>query len=559
VRTELARSSRPLLASTAALPRLLGASVLSCGKANLATLDGEPLPPSLAEAFRRDATRAHNVSPSERLEELTELTSELLRFYGPVPRSFITDALGLTEESARDVVAALADDGRVIIGELTLGATSVEVCDSENMERLLRLARAQGRPSIQALPIDRLPLFLATWQGLARDATEPDADSALRDGLDRLFGYPAPADLWESDILPARLSRYQPAWLDRLFRETDLTWVGCDPGRLLLTLEADRHLIAVTSSDGSVDADVSALFPPDAERLAFDDLLRRTGLPSAELSRRIWELAWRGLLTNDGFAAVRQGISTGFSPVTAESPGGARRRSSRSSFSRWRRTRPFDGAWRRLDAAPLPADPIEEDERQRDSARLVLARYGIVFRELLERELPSLGWGRLWRSLRLMELSGEVVAGQFFLDIAGLQFATPGAVQLLRDGLPTDSVFWVNACDPVSPCGLALVGGTLGPRRVPSNHLVLDGASTVIVSQQNARRLSIAVPPDHPRLPLYLGLFETQLTRYVQPVVSIVIESVNEQTAAASGYRPAFESRFRVVREQDSLRLLKRY
>jgi ATP-dependent helicase Lhr and Lhr-like helicase len=559
VRLEREGPAPPLLVAKAGLARLLAAGVVAIRAQPLMTPDGEPLTPALAEALDRDAENAAPNTPPERLEELIELTSELLRFYGPVPQSFIAETFGIDDDSTRGLVAALADAGRAIVGELTLGATAVEVCDSENMERLLRLARAQGRSSVQALPIERLPLFLATWQGLARDVTETEADSTLRDGLERLFGYPAPADLWESDILPARLSRYQPAWLDRLFRETDLAWIGCDPGRLFFALDQDRHLVTVTPGEGAADMDLSDLLPPDTGRHAFDELLRRTGLPSAELSHRIWGLAWRGLLTSDGFAAVRQGIATGFAPVPGESLGGTRRRPPRSSFSRWRGARPFDGAWRRLDPALAPADPIEEDERQRDSARLVLARYGVVFRELLERELPNLSWGRLWRSLRLMELSGEVATGQFFQGIGGLQFATPAAVQLLRDGLPDDSVFWFNACDPVSPCGLALADGTLGPRRVPSNHLVLDGSSQVIVSQQNGRRLSIAVAPDHPRLPLYLGLFETQLTRPVRPQASITVESINEQTATTSGYRQAFESLFHVVREQDALRLLRRY
>ena len=67
----------------------------------------------------------------------------------------------------------------------------------------------------------------------------------------------------------------------------------------------------------------------------------------------------------------------------------------------------------------------------RDRIRQVLQRYGVVFRELLEAELPRLRWSRLFRSLRLMEFSGEVVAGRFFDGIPGLQFASPA-----RPGVP---------------------------------------------------------------------------------------------------------------------------
>ncbi len=47
------------------------------------------------------------------------------------------------------------------------------------------------------------------------------------------------------------------------------------------------------------------------------------------------------------------------------------------------------------------------EELRRDRVRALLRRYGVLFRELLERELPPLRWGELFRTLRLMELSGR--------------------------------------------------------------------------------------------------------------------------------------------------------
>ncbi|MEE8440902.1 MAG: hypothetical protein V3S41_04205 [Spirochaetia bacterium] len=92
----------------------------------------------------------------------------------------------------------------------------------------------------------------------------------------------------------------------------------------------------------------------------------------------------------------------------------------------------------------------------KDRARIVIERYGIVFRELLQRELPALRWSRLFRTLRMMELSGEVVAGGFVAGVAGIQFALPRALPVLAGDGGTGNIIWMNAADPMSPCGLAI-------------------------------------------------------------------------------------------------------
>ena len=57
---------------------------------------------------------------------------------------------------------------------------------------------------------------------------------------------------------------------------------------------------------------------------------------------------------------------------------------------------------------PREDDLLEIEERKKDRARMLLDRYGIVFRELLQREAPGFRWADVFRPLRLMELSGEV-------------------------------------------------------------------------------------------------------------------------------------------------------
>ncbi len=524
---------------------------------------------------------------AEEADSPTRLAAEWLRFYGPIPRELLEGAFGLDGEAARELIESLAADGTIVIDRFREGdEDALEICDAENLERLLRILRAAARPEFTALPLERLPQFLASWQSLASPAGGVEG---LREALERLFGYPAPAGLWESDLLPARLDPYYPAWLDGLVQESDLLWVGCGGERLTFGLPADLELFrdstasappvpaAAVGADGGEpgaeptdEGKAAALFPDRPGRFSLEELARDSGLGADEASRRLWELAWRGEASSTSFLTVRQGVLTRFRP-----PEPAVRRAPRASagrgrrFERWRSSRAFAGDWFRLQERPLledaaegvdDQDAIDLEELNKDRARILLDRYGVVFRELLARELPAFGWSRLFRTLRIMELSGEVLAGHFFEGVPGLQFASPRAFRALEDGLPDDAIYWMNALDPASPCGLGLEdlrGET--PPRVPSTHLVFHGSRRVVVSKRGGRELEIAVAADHPHLPKYLEFLKVQLTRGFRPAREIPIERINGEPATKSPYAPKIAELFAATREPQALRLRRRY
>jgi ATP-dependent Lhr-like helicase len=205
-------------------------------------------------------------------------------------------------------------------------------------------------------------------------------------------------------------------------------------------------------------------------------------------------------------------------------------------------------------------DILARDDDDRERARIILDRYGIVFRGLLQRELPRLKWGSLFRALRMMELGGEVVAGHFIDGVIGLQFATHQTIRRLRDGLGEDRIWWINAVDPASPCALSLdLPDWHLPRRVPGNHLVFHGRELVVVSERRGADLTIRVAPQHPDLGSYLSFMVNLLTRTEQPLKRIDLESVNGKPAGSSGYRPALGELFHVTRQPTALRLSRKY
>jgi ATP-dependent Lhr-like helicase len=252
---------------------------------------------------------------------------------------------------------------------------------------------------------------------------------------------------------------------------------------------------------------LDGLLPQKFGRYSFLDIARYSKLDSRAITKRLWDLAWQGRVTNDAFEIIRRGIMTDFAPFSLKREGG---RPSRSAFNRWATTRPLSGNWYAVDREGIERDPIDEAELVKDRVRQLFKRYGLVFRELLANELPLFQWARVFKALRVMELSGEILSGYFFEGIPGVQFISHEAFRFLNEPLPNESVYWLNATDPASLCGIRLEGlkGLL-PSRLTSTHLVYRGKALVLISRRNGRVLEFLTPPDDPYILDYLVFFKS--------------------------------------------------
>jgi ATP-dependent Lhr-like helicase len=499
---------------------------------------------------------------------------EWLQFYGPVSETKIEKTLGISSAKLGPALESLSHHRKLIKGHLLKKGGANDLCDTENYEILLRLTRIAAAPAVETLPIDQLQLFLAAYQKI----TQPrSSGEMIYKVLDQLLCCPLKASMWESELLPARMTPYRIEWLDRIIQETDLMWVGDKNQEVLFCFESDLDLLKEekmaqqpepgqtnTGSKAESQPHSKLFFDPDG-RYHFTTLQRQTDHSVGQLSNLLWEGVWKGIITNDSLQALRQGIANHFKPPRKAaqyiSSGGRQRRSGQrrgsiGTFHQWKQAHNLPGNWFLI---PQPApmdDPLEHEERNKARVRLLLDRYGILFRELLQREAPPFRWAALFRSLRIMELSGEVLTGYFFHGIPGLQFISPGALRLLLRSLPQDAVYWFNAADPASMCGIQLdaVRGTLPPRR-PSTHLVYRGARRVMASQRHGKDLIFHVPPDEPDIARYLGPLHHLLTRPVAPFRSVTVETVNGQPAANSPYLELLRTAFEVVPDYKSITL----
>ena len=118
------------------------------------------------------------------------------------------------------------------------------------------------------------------------------------------------------------------------------------------------------------------------------------------------------------------------------------------------------------------------DEGVEHVARTLLARYGVVFWKLLEREAPWLPtWRELLRVYRRLEARGEIRGGRFVDGLVGEQFALPEAIPLLREVRQRDhdgTLACVSGCDPLNLVGTLLAGDKV-PAVPGSRVLYRDG------------------------------------------------------------------------------------
>jgi ATP-dependent Lhr-like helicase len=112
---------------------------------------------------------------------------------------------------------------------------------------------------------------------------------------------------------------------------------------------------------------------------------------------------------------------------------------------------------------------VIEKAKQREAAleawaRILLCRYGVVFRDVLVREANAPKWRDLAPMLRRLEARGEIRGGRFVAGAFGEQFAVPEAVEGLREarraalGRGGEEVIAVAAADALNLVGVIVPG-----------------------------------------------------------------------------------------------------
>ncbi len=479
-----------------------------------------------------------------------EVLIQWLYCYGPLEKKEISALWGVPESILNDALLELNRDDRILLDVMRENSETEEICEQQNLETLLRMMRSEQREELPVYDTEHLQMFLARFTGSGTGTADLDG---LKEVLEQFFAYPAKAHAWEEFIFPARLKPYYTSWLDSLMQTSNLAWYGCRRGEVTFAFPQDRDLFI--ENDEAPETCEEKLVRGRGLH-DFFDIVSETKLPSAVVTEKLWEDAWKGHVASDTFETVRRGILHDFRaadlPTNKTSP-------RRSGASRWQSSRPVQGNWYALEVPESPDDILEKEELNRDRVRLLMRRYGILFRQILERELPPLKWKNLFRTLRIMELSGEITGGYFFSGIPGLQFISREGYRFLRNNMKEEGIYWLNATDPASMAGIKLddARGRF-PSRLPGNWMVFHGSRIVVTARKNFKELQIHVPPSEPAIQEYFRIFNDLTERPFNPFKNITVEKINGEAAAESEYLEAFKL-FGFRTEYYSLKLWRKY
>jgi ATP-dependent Lhr-like helicase len=495
-------------------------------------------------------------------EAVSQLFLRYCRTHGPVRISVFAGRYGVEPSHVRSAADALERSGALTRGRFTgASGTEDEFCWSEVVRQIHRKNVALLRHEISSCTLPEFTRFLLAWQGVGTGG------KTTGDCLTQLQGVALHPDLWLRDILRIRFpgQSFAPAQLNG--NRNGGAWVGEAPGRVIFIERGNGHLLL----DG-LQSDAPTALPAAARRIHdylashgasfLADLREGTGLSLHALNRGIAELFWHGWISNDEFEELlgvgslpRGEDDQPLEPVRVLAPRGSseRLRLTRKAREAIRSVPGWNGRWSMVRIPSVMGDSVTREERAVKQAWIMLDRYGIVTREVVQRD-SLLPWRDLAPVFHTLEFRGEIRRGYFVEGLSGIQYAHPDAVGRLRNVRLTpagsEEVVLVNTCDPAAPFGPSGTSGSteLAPgiriSRHPGNYIALLGGMPLVAFASNGNRIStIGNPPeDAIRNALQTFVELLRLPAKVRPFREIVVEYCNDARAADSPLAGALRS-----------------
>jgi ATP-dependent Lhr-like helicase len=460
---------------------------------------GSPLPPGIPESLLEPVP-----------DPAGDLVMRYARTHPPFPSQDVAARFGLGVALVEAVLARLTDAGRLLEGEFRPGGSSREWVEPDVLRSLRRRSLARLRHEVEPVEGDALARFVVGWQGVgsSRQGLE-----ALLDTIEQLQGASIPASVLERDVLPARVANYQPGMLDTLMAAGEAIWVGVEPlgerdGRIALYL-TDAFATLATRDPEREREPLSARAKEIARYLGehgasfFVAAHEGTGAGfPRETVDALWELVWRGMITNDTLHPLRA-YARGEDARTA-------RRGSQAPFRSRRLTPPAaEGRWSLV--TPPSRTGRAQTEWAATLAQQLLSRHGVVTREAVTSEAIPGGFSLVYQVLKTMEDTGRVRRGYFVAGLGAAQFASPASLDLLRahrDPPAEPRTVVLAATDPANPYGTLLPWPALrdasaqdtgrGPTRTVGATVVLvDGHATGYL-RRGQRELLLFAPEVEP-------------------------------------------------------------
>jgi ATP-dependent Lhr-like helicase len=475
----------------------------------------------------------------EREAALVEIVRGRLEGVGPVTSDASAESLGLPVAQVETAFVALEAEGFAMRGRFTPDAAGSEWCERRLLARIHRYTVKRLRAEIEPIEARDFLRFLFEWQRVTPEGRMegPDAVGAI---LAQLEGFEAPASAWETEILPARITEYEPAWLDEQCLAGRFVWTRLarrksDPERSAapvratpIALLARRNIRVWSSLTGPMDSsNLSSKAQTVADYIQthgasfFDELTEGTALLPTQAEEALAELVALGIVNSDSFGGLRAllipsdrrrpamggrrrrrialfGMDAAgrwalvHRRALAESEAGMVRGDTTSARSDTRSPRGNIGAAQSDASAARLSERLQDDETIEHVARALLRRWGVVFWRLLAREAD---WLPPWRDLlmcyRRLEARGEIRGGRFVAGFTGEQYAAPEAIGMLRDMRRkphTQNYVSLSGADPLNLVGVLTPGPRL-PALSGNRVLYRDGVPIALFAGGEVRFL----------------------------------------------------------------------
>jgi len=451
--------------------------------------------------------------PERYLQPVADPTGDLVlryaRTHGPFTPADVARRYGMGVAVVGEALERFVERGKLIEGEFRPGGTQREWVDADVLRMIRRRSLARLRKQVEPVDGPAYARLTASWQGVTRKAKGLEA---LLEAIEALQGAAMPAAIFEGEILAARIDDYRASDLDTLSAAGEIVWAGGGEGRIALYLTDHLPLLHVIPSvsegpggRGGARSAISAPPVPQVPRYARDDtsieqriidylqthgasffaqIQTAIGGFDNDLVDAMWDLVWKGLLTNDTFHALRAYARPKSAPR-------------RTGFRSRRVALPStQGRWSLI---PPPAGTATE--RANAVARQLLARYGVVVREAAAVESVAGGFSAIYPVLKGMEEAGRIRRGYFIAGFGATQFATAGALDLLRsfrDEPEEPETLLLAATDPASPYGALLKWPAAGLMRVAGASVVLVNGALAAYLARGEKNLSVFLPEDEP-------------------------------------------------------------
>jgi ATP-dependent Lhr-like helicase len=470
-----------------------------------------------------------------------------LQLLGPVTAAHLAQITCLNPRSLHQALLKMEMQGLAMRGVFEHSKPAddepnrIEWCERRILHRIHRLTVRSLRQRAEPVSATTFMRWLLDWHCIAPPSDETSSfsgEEAVLAAIEKLEGFEAPAIEWERSLLPARVPNYDPRWLDNLCLAGIVGWGRLSPHPAWQKVSdsaagkpAPRRVIPTSAAPitfylresaewlhstlsakrideitlaQSLSTEAQCIRSLLAERgAAFTaDLQRLSQLTKLQTTNALWELAAAGLASADGFDQLRAMMDPRRKSVALEQTPAVslrKRAAARTTAGRWSLL--WDPSapppqHERVSAKHL-ANATEHEKaqiidaaRHADSAleahaRILLARYGVVFRELLANETNAPAWRDLAPMMRRLEARGEVRGGRFVSGPFGEQFAVEEAAEGLRAARSktSDIVAEIAAADPLNLIGALIPGDRVAAvpgRKIQLRNGNLDTAEAAV-------------------------------------------------------------------------------